>query len=251
VSSIVRFNLFEVSRLDRHRQLPPRAEHLLKLPQRNDRELVHRLAERLSSPGADADDAEMESLDLDDFVDWIDIRPEQPFGELRADHGRAPVHGDFRGADEPPSLGVVAREIDVFGSNPCHLDAVDGRIAVRHPRAGLRAQHHRRHQRAVPLDRVRILSRDARIRLHAQPLVVAAHDAELLDDEGVGAGLVENGLPHRRVEALNQRHHRDNRHHRDDVAENGHERPQFGSPDGSEGDTRCVQVFVHDAFGGG
>jgi hypothetical protein len=129
----VRFNLFEVSRLDRHRQLAPRAEHLLKLPQRNDRELVHRLAERLSSPGADADDAEMESLDLDDFVDRIDIRPEQPFGELRADHGRAPVHGDFRGADEPPSLGVVAREIDVFGSNARHLDAVDRRIAVRSP----------------------------------------------------------------------------------------------------------------------
>ena len=35
--------------------------------------------------------------------------------------------------------------------------------------------------------------RDARVRLHAQPLFVAAHDAELLDDEGVGARLVENG----------------------------------------------------------
>ena len=58
-------------------------------------------------------------------------------------------------------------------------------------------------------------------------------DAILSD---VGAGLIEDRALHRGVEALNQRHDGDDRRHRDDVAEHGHERPELGRPDRRQGD---------------
>ena len=93
--------------------------------------------------------------------------------------------------------------------------------------------------------RLRIDRGDARIRLHAEPLFVAAHDAELLDDEGVGTGLVQDGAADRRVESLDERDDRNNRRDGDDIAEHRHQRPEFGRPDGAQRDGSRVEVLVH------
>ena len=74
--------------LTRQRQRAPRAEHHLELPERDDRELVLRLAEQRAALGADADDAEVDAFDLDDLVERIDVGAEQPVGGLPADHRR-------------------------------------------------------------------------------------------------------------------------------------------------------------------
>ena len=72
--------------------------------------------------------------------------------------------------------------------------------------------------------------RDARVVADLLELLVAERDRELLDAERVGAGLVEDRVLHRGVQALDQRHHGDDRRHRDDVAEHGHQRSQLRRP---------------------
>ena len=188
-------DLVEIARLHRHRQLPARAEDLLKLPERNDGELVLRLAEQRAAPGADADDAEMHALDLDDLVERIDIRSEQPFGvsgRRARPTGRGDV--DFGRADQPSALGVVVGEIDVFRRHARHL---------RRCRSTRRGRSRARGRATLSMTAetsglYRLTAsascrRDARVRLHPQPFFVAADDAELLDDERVGARLVEDG----------------------------------------------------------
>ena len=70
-----------------------------------------------------------------------------------------------------------------------------------------------------------------------KPLFVAADDSELLDDEGVGAGLIEDRVADRCVQALDERDDGDDRRDGDDIAEHGHQRPKLGRPDGAQ--TRC------------
>ena len=95
-------DLREVARLDRQRQLTPRSEHLLELAERDDRELVLRLAEQRALLRADADDAEVHAFDLDDLVERIDVGAEQPVGGLPADAPRP-------AARVSTSVGLISR----------------------------------------------------------------------------------------------------------------------------------------------
>ena len=78
------------------------AEQHLELAERNDRELVLRLAEQRALLRADADDAEVHALDLDDLVERIDVGAEQPVGRLPADHRRP-------AARVSTSVGLISR----------------------------------------------------------------------------------------------------------------------------------------------
>ena len=112
-SSIACGDLRDVARLDGQRQRAARSEHHLELAERDDRELVLRLAEQRAALRADADDAEVHAFDLDDLVERIDVAPNsrsavcQPITVT----GRARV--DFGRAHQPAALGVEAREVDV------------------------------------------------------------------------------------------------------------------------------------------
>ena len=68
-------------------QRPARSEDHLELAERDDGELVLRLAEERSALRAHADDAEVDAFDLDDLVERIDLGAEQPIGRLPAEHG--------------------------------------------------------------------------------------------------------------------------------------------------------------------
>ena len=245
-----RRNLRQVARLHRHRELPARAEHLLELPERNDGELILRLAQQRSTLRADADHAEVHALNLNRFLERFDVGAEQPFGRLRANHRNRPGEIHFGGAHEAAALGIVVGEVDVLRRDARHLNAVDGRVAVGNAAARVRQEHHRRDERAVAPDGRGIEPRDAGIGLNPLEVFVAADDAVPLDDKRVGAGLVENSLFDRRVQSLNQRHHRDDRRHGHDVAEHGHQRPELRAPDRAQRDAGRVKVLVHDVLGG-
>ena len=86
------------ARLDEQLDVRARAEHLLEHAERNDRELVLRLAEDRALLLADADDAEVQPADPDDLVDGLELA-EQPLGRLRAEHGDLLVAIDLARAD--------------------------------------------------------------------------------------------------------------------------------------------------------
>ena len=186
-----------------------------------------------SALGADADHTEMHALNQYRLFQRIDVRAEQPLGGLRAKHGHRPADRHFSRAHQPPTFGIVARKIDVLLRHTRDADAVDRHRAIRQPRVGARPEHYSRYERAVALDGVGIARRDERVRLHLEPLFVAAHDPELLNDEGIGAGLVQDRRADRGIEPLNQRDDGDDRRDRDDVAEHRHQRPELGRPDGA------------------
>src|SRR5438093_531774 len=100
-------------------------------------------------------------------------------------------------------------------------------------------------ERAVPADRLRVEHRDPRVVADPIPFLVASRNRVLLDVERVDAGLAENQLLHRRVQAGDQRHDGDDRRHGDDVPVLGHERPQLAGPDRVERDHRRFVVLVH------
>ena len=126
------------------------------------------------------------------------------------------------------------------------LRVVDRLVAIGDAAPPVRLRHHGADERAVVApDRADVLQRDARVGAHLLELLVAAGDGELLDAERVGARLVEDRRLDRRVQPLNQRHHGDDRRHRHDVAEHGHERPQLGGPDRVERDARRLEELVH------
>ena len=84
--------------LDQELHAEPRAEHLLELAERDDRELVLGLAEHRALLLADADDPEVLALDRDDLVDRV-RRTEEPLGRLPAEHGQRTAAIDFRRVD--------------------------------------------------------------------------------------------------------------------------------------------------------
>jgi hypothetical protein len=224
--------------------LSPRSEQRLKLSQRNDGEFVLRAAQSGPALGADADDAEVDALDLDELVEGIEIA-EQAVGRLPTDHRDRTVRVDLGRAHQPAAFGVETGEVDVFRRDPADLRLIDGLVAIRDTAAGARIGHDRGHQVAVAADGTGVLQREARVVPDLVPLVVAARDRKLLDVEGVGASLIEDGALDRRIQALDQRHHRDDRGHRDDVAEHRHQRPELGRPDCRERDEGGFDELVH------
>ena len=165
------------------RQRASRAEDVLKGAERDDCELVLRLAERGAALGADAHHAEMHPLDLNHLVDWIDVAAEQPIGRAPAEHAHRARRVDFHRAHQPSALGVEVRKVDVFAGHAGDPRAVDRLVAVGDPRARVGFEHDRRGQRAVAADRAHVLHRDARVAPHLLELFVAADDRELLNVE--------------------------------------------------------------------
>ena len=148
-------------------------------------------------------------------------QPMTATGRLRLDFGRA---------HQPAALGVEAREVDVLGRHALHLRVVDRLVAVGDAAAAAGVGHHRRDQsgcsggsRAASSSVMRGLLRTFS---NSSSLRVIGNCWML--NESAPAWL-RIAVLDRRVQPLNQRHHGDDRRHRDDVAEHGHERPQLGA----------------------
>src|SRR5207248_10911329 len=103
-------------------------------------------------------------------------------------------------------------------------------------------------QLAVTSHGPRIGRGDARMAADLFEFLVAAGDWKLLDVEGIGPGLVQDGGLDRGVQSLNKRDDRDDRRHRDDVAQDGHERPELRRPDGVQRDARRFEELVHRRY---
>src|SRR5947208_1579911 len=82
---------------------------------------------------------------------------------------------------------------------------IDRLLFVRGASAAARIEHDGAGELAVPLDGAHVVHSDPRVVSDLVEFLVAARDRELLNVERVGAGLVENRLLHRRVQALDQR----------------------------------------------
>src|SRR5437660_565036 len=82
----------------------------------------------------------MRAGDLDDLLERIDGRAEQPICGLPADHGDGPRRVDLRRGHEAAAFGVEPREIDVIGRHALNARAVNRSIAVgdASPAAGAR-----------------------------------------------------------------------------------------------------------------
>ena len=82
-------------------------------------ELVLRLAEDRPALRADADDAEVHALDLDDLVDRIDGRAEQPVGGLPAEHGDRPRRSTSVGLISRPRSASKVEKFTYSDVTPC------------------------------------------------------------------------------------------------------------------------------------
>ena len=141
----------------------PRAEHLLEVAERDDREVVLRIAERGPLLLVTPTTRKCMRADRDRLVDRID-RPEQLVGDVPADDGHRPARGDFDRADQPPALDVVGGEVDVVGATPpgparrrpirCGTTSCADALASRGDRADVLA---------VLADGRRLLERDPRV----------------------------------------------------------------------------------------
>ena len=67
----------------------------------------------------------------------------------------------------------------------------------------------------------------------------------LVATAAVAARLAENCFGDRGIQSLNQRHDRDDRRHRDDVAEHRHERPELRRPDRREREAGGFEEMAH------
>ena len=101
-----------VSRLDEQRQRLPRTEDFLVDAERNDRERVERVPEDAALFRADADDAEMHALNLNDLVDRVDFA-KQAIGDIGPEQRHRPVALDLNRAHHPAALGVERGEVQV------------------------------------------------------------------------------------------------------------------------------------------
>ena len=122
---------------------PPRAEHHLKLAERDDRELVLRLAEQRAALGADADDAEMHAFDLDHLVERIDVGAEQAVGRLPAEHDHRPRTSALPwGSSAARARRRSSRNSTYSGVTPVNLGLIDRFVAIGDAAVGAGVGHH-------------------------------------------------------------------------------------------------------------
>ena len=163
------------------------------------------------------------------------------------------------------SLGVIGRprsivrrrQADVFLGDAADLNAVERLAAVLdlRRRAGLR--HHQRDVRARTRGSPSASSSVTRGLLCARSCSSsrAASMPVRLHRERVGAELRLDRVLDARVQALDERHHGDDRRDRDDVAEHGQQRAQLVRPDGLQARSLaasrncCISVPLRRARG--
>ena len=172
-------------RLDHQCQRLTRAEQLLVTAERDDHELVERVAEEGALLGADADDAERHPRDLDELVERI-LGPEQPIGHLPADQRDRAVALHLDRAHHPAALGVEGRELQVVVGHALDGDRLQLLAAIADGRVLLRLGHHRGDGRPEALDRSGLVEGDAGVVALAVDLVLVAGDAGAADGERVG-----------------------------------------------------------------
>jgi hypothetical protein len=223
----------------------PRAEDLLVRAERDDDEVVLRVAEEGSLRLADADDAEGEPADLDRLVERRH-RSKQRFRQVGADDRHRAVTLDLDAAHHAPgAVGVVAREVEVLGADAGDAHALDQLILVGDVAAVLGRHHHRADVGPEPPDGVGFVARRCRVVAMELFFLLGADRRPTLDRERVGADVRHDRRRHHCVHALDQRHHGDDRRHRDDVTEHRHERSELVRPDRLQRDDDRLKDLMH------
>ena len=129
-------DLGKIARLHGERQLRREPNIIWNWLQRDDPELVLRLAEEGTALRAHADHVEVHAFDLDGLANRIDARAEQAVGRLPPDHGDRPRRLDLGRAHQSPALGVEAGEVDVSACHALNARLIDRFVAVGDPAAG-------------------------------------------------------------------------------------------------------------------
>ena len=175
-------------RLDQQLQVRPLAEPLLEFAERDDREVVLRVAEERPLFLADAHDPEVQSRELDDLVERI-FASEQLVRDVPADQRHRHVPFDLVGADESAALRVERREEEIVPRDALDLHRVDRLVLVLRlsPCVGLRGDG--RDVLAVAAHRRPFGHLDLRVVPDALLVLLRPHDRHPLDGErGAPAG---------------------------------------------------------------
>src|SRR6185312_15747102 len=113
---------------------------LLELSEWNHRERILRAAQKRSTLGADADNPEVNALDLDRLLERI-RGAEQPVGDFPPHDGHRARVFNLDRAHQASALGVEHREAAEVGTDSLNGDAVDGLVLVDHLSAAVRIEH--------------------------------------------------------------------------------------------------------------
>src|SRR4029453_1880524 len=122
-----RTDLFQGARLDGNRQLAAATVDDLELAERDDDEVVLRLAQERSALLAHADDAEVNALNLEILLEGV-YAAEETGADPPADDDDRTRAIDFRWAHETTALGVKRRERGQLRAHPVNGGVVDRAI---------------------------------------------------------------------------------------------------------------------------